>query len=388
MSSPLFSDPPASVIAIHCAQAAPRASSTGAELTIVVPTYNERDNVEPLLARLDAALAGIAWEVICVDDDSPDGTAAAVRRLARGDPRIRCLQRIGRRGLSTAVVEGMLASSAPYLAVIDADLQHDETLLPRMLAMLKEEEDLDVVVGSRHVAGGGTGTWDHRRVAISAFATRLARLVVSADLSDPMSGFFMLSRPAFERTVRHLSGHGGFKILLDLFASTPSPFRFKELPFVFAERQHGESKLDGFIVWEYLMLLAEKLTGGLIPGRVLSFSVIGGSGVAVHFATLFTALHLVAFPIAQAIAAVVAMTSNFVLNNLLTYRDRRLSGKRFLSGLASFYAVCSLGAAANVGVAAAVFAHHYTWWLSGLAGTAVGVVWNYAVSSVFTWRRK
>jgi dolichol-phosphate mannosyltransferase len=369
------------------AASAVSAPAAGVELTVVVPTYNERDNVAPLLARLEAALAGIAWEVIYVDDDSPDGTAAQVRRLARSDPRVRCLQRIGRRGLSSAVVEGMLASSAPYLAVIDADLQHDERLLPHMLAALKAE-DLDIVVGSRHAAGGGTGAWERRRVAISAVATRLARLVVSADLSDPMSGFFMLSRPAFERSVRHLSGQGGFKILLDLFASTPVPFRFKELPYVFAERQHGESKLDSFIVWEYLMMLAEKLTGGYVPARFLSFAIVGGSGVAVHFATLFAALHFVAFPIAQAIAATVAMTSNFVLNNQLTYRDRRLKGRQFLSGLISFYAVCGLGAVANVGVASAVFAHHYTWWVSGLAGTAVGVVWNYAVSSVLTWRRR
>jgi dolichol-phosphate mannosyltransferase len=367
--------------------AALAAAAAVAELTIVVPTYNECDNVGILFARLDAALAGIAWEVICVDDDSPDATAAAVRRLAQGDPRIRCLHRIGRRGLASAVVEGMLASSAPYLAVIDGDLQHDETLLPRMLAAMKAE-NLDIVVGSRHVAGGGTGAWDSRRVAISRLATRLARLVVPADLSDPMSGFFMLSRPAFERAVRRLSGQGGFKILLDLFASTPVPFRFRELPYVFAERQRGESKLDSFVVWQYLMLLAEKLTGGVVPGRFLSFAVIGGSGVAVHFATLFTVLHFAAFPIAQAVATVVAMTSNFVLNNLLTYRDRRLSGRRFLSGLVSFYAVCSLGAVANVGIASAAFAHHYTWWLAGLAGVAVGVVWNYATSSVFTWRGK
>lgn len=371
------------------AQAGPSvpAAGGGAELTIVVPTYNERSNVEALFARLDTALLGIAWEVVYVDDDSPDGTAAAVRRLARGDPRIRIVHRIGRRGLSSAVVEGMLASSAPYLAVIDGDLQHDEKLLPHMLAALKAE-DLDIVVGSRHVAGGGTGAWDRRRVAISEIATRLARLVVSADLSDPMSGFFMLSRPAFERTVRHLSGQGGFKILLDLFASTPVPFRFKELPYVFAERRHGESKLDGFVVWEYLMLLAEKLTRGYVPGRFLSFAAIGGSGVVVHFATLFAILHLAAFPIAQASAAVVAMTSNFIFNNLLTYRDRRLSGRRFFTGLLSFYAVCGLGAAANVGIASAAFAHHYTWWVSGLAGILVGVVWNYATSSVFTWSRK
>jgi dolichol-phosphate mannosyltransferase len=388
MSSPV-SDPLAGVIDARLPAASRSASEplAGAELAIIVPTFNERDNVEALFARLETALAGIAWEVVYVDDDSPDGTAAAVRRLARSDPRIRCLQRIGRRGLSTAVVEGMLASSAPYLAVIDADLQHDEKLLPHMLAAMKAE-NLDIVVGSRHVAGGGTGSWDRRRVAISDLATRLARLIVPAELSDPMSGFFMLSRPAFERTVRHLSGQGGFKVLLDLFASTPVPFRFKELPYVFAERQHGESKLDSFVVWEYLMLLAEKLTGGYVPGRFLSFAAIGGLGVAVHFTTLFAALHFTAFAIAQAIATVVAMTSNFTFNNLLTYRDRRLSGRRFFSGLLSFYAVCSLGAVANVGIAATAFAHHYTWWVSGLAGVVVGVVWNYAVSAIFTWGRK
>lgn len=361
--------------------------AAGAEVAIIVPTYNERGNIEVLLARLDAALAGIAWEVITVDDDSPDGTAATVRRLAQDDSRIRCIQRIGRRGLSSAVVEGMLASSARYLAVIDGDLQHDERLLPHMLAAMKAE-NLDLVIGTRYGGGGGTGAWGPGRRAVSTLATRLARLVLSAELSDPMSGFFMLSRPAFERTVRHLSGQGGFKILLDLLASTPVPLRVKELPYVFAERRHGESKLDGFVVWEYLMLLAEKLTKGYLPGRFLSFALIGSAGVAVHLATLAAALVLIDFPSAQAIAAVVAMTGNFALNNLLTYRDRRRSGRRFLSGLASFYAVCSLGAVANVAIASAVFAHHYSWWLSGLAGIAVGVVWNYAVSSVLTWRRR
>ncbi len=361
-------------------------SAMSAELTIVVPTFNERDNVELLIARLDAALRGIEWEVLYVDDDSPDGTAAKVRELAQTDPRIRCLQRIGRRGLSTAVIEGMLASSAPYLAVIDADLQHDESLLPQMLAAIKAE-DLDVIIGSRHVAGGGVGDWDRRRVTISGFAARLARLIIAAELTDPMSGFFMVSRPAFERAVRRLSGQG-FKILLDLFASTPVAYRFKEIPYVFSQRQHGESKLDSLAIWEYLMLLLDKLFGRYVPVRFVSFAAIGGSGVVVHFLTLYFALKAVEFPIAQALATVVAMTSNFVLNNMLTYRDRRLVGRRFLTGLGSFYTVCSLGAVANVGIASAAFAHHYTWWLSGLAGAAVGVVWNYAVSSVFTWHRK
>ena len=358
----------------------------GPQLSVIVPTFNERDNVEPLLMRLEAALCGIEWEVIYVDDDSPDGTADTIRSLAQADARIRCLQRIGRRGLSTAVIEGMLSSTAPYLAVIDADLQHDERVLAQMLGAIKAR-DLDIVIGSRYGAGGGTGEWDRRRVTISGIAAYLARLVVPAELSDPMSGFFVISRAAFEPAVRRLSGHG-FKILVDLFASTPIAYRFAEIPYQFRQRLHGESKLDSLVVWEYLMLLLDKRLGGFVPARFVSFSAIGVSGVVVHFVTLYCTLELLAFPVAQALATIAAMTSNYVLNNVLTYRDRRLSGLRFFTGLASFYGVCSIGAIANVGIASAAFGHHYTWWVSGLAGAAVGSVWNYAVSSIFTWGRR
>jgi dolichol-phosphate mannosyltransferase len=356
------------------------------ELSVVVPTFNEHDNIDPLLERLALALDGIAWECIVVDDDSPDGTADTVRARARRDARVRCLHRIGRRGLSTAVIEGIQASSAPYVAVIDADMQHDETILPKMLAALKAEP-LDIVVGSRYVAGGGLGNWDRSRVAISGFATRMARLVVAAELSDPMSGFFVMTRAAFDRAVRRLSGQG-FKILLDLFASTPTPFRFKELPYQFRQRVHGESKLDTLVVWEYLMLLLDKLIGHIVPVRFVLFGVVGASGVVVNLAALWLVLLAASFPVAQTVATIAAMTSNYALNNLLTYRDKRLRGWRFLTGLFSFYAVCAIGAIANVGIASAAFERHYSWWLAGLAGAAVGVVWNYAVSSVFTWRHR
>jgi dolichol-phosphate mannosyltransferase len=362
-----------------------RSRAAGVELTIVVPSFNEIDNVEPLISRLEAALEGIEWEVIYVDDDSPDGTANKVRELGRTNSRVRCMQRIGRRGLSTAVIEGMLASSAPYLAVIDADMQHDEKLLPLMLTTLKSAE-LDIVVGSRYVAGGTIADWDKGRAAISNIATRLARVLGTAALADPMSGFFMLHRSAFECAMRRLSGQG-FKILLDLFASTPAPYRFKELPYVFGERVHGESKLDSLVVWEYLMLLLDKLIGRWVPVRFVLFAGVGGLGVIVHLATLRLALISLSFPLAQTVATVGAMTSNFLVNNILTYRDQRLRGLKLAVGLLSFYAICSIGAAANVGVASAVFEQRHSWWLAGLAGSAVGVVWNYAVSSVFTWRR-
>ena len=355
-----------------------------AELTVIVPTLNERENVPLIVERLNRVLAGIAWEAIFVDDDSPDGTANVVRGLARARPNIRCLQRLGRRGLSSACIEGMLASSAPYLAVMDGDLQHDETLLPRMFKKIKTDH-LDIVVASRHVADGNLGNFKAARVMISGFATKLSRLVVKADLTDPMSGFFMIERSAFDGAMRQLSGQG-FKILLDLFASTPRPFVFAELPLQFRERLHGESKLDTLVAWEYLILLLQKLLGPAVPVRFLLFSLIGAFGLGVHLATLWTTLNVLTFPMAQAIATVVAMTSNFLLNNLFTYRDRRLKGWRFLSGLISFYAVCGLGAVANVGIAASIVGNH-SWWLAGLAGAAVSAVWNYAMSSILTWSR-
>jgi dolichol-phosphate mannosyltransferase len=358
------------------------------ELTVVVPTFNERDNVEPLLELLASVLEDVEWEVIFVDDDSADGTAARVREIAARDPRVRCLQRIGRRGLSTACIEGVLASSAPYVAIMDGDLQHDERLLPRMLETLKREP-VDLVVGSRYVSGGGIGDLSQRRAEISSLATRLSRIICKTAIADPMSGFFMMRRQVFENAMRGLSGQG-FKILLDLLASSPAPVRLKELPYQFRRRRHGTSKLDTLVAWEFGMLIADKIVGHLVPVRFALFAFIGAIGLAVHLAVLRFALTMPAFDFtkSQAIATLVAMTSNFFLNNLFTYRDQRLGGLKLLRGLVSFYLICAVGAIGNVGIAAYVFAADQQWWIAGIAGAIVGSVWNYAVSSVFTWRRR
>ena len=372
---------------LHASQAdlARPDAGRGADLSIIVPTYNEKENVAPLIEQVAAALGSIEWEVIFVDDDSPDGTAATVRTIAQTSARIRCIQRIGRRGLSTAVVEGVLASSAPVVAVMDGDLQHDPALLPVMLRKIRVDT-LDVVVASRYVQGGTVGQFDGDRVAISTAATKMARLVVSADLADPMSGFFVITREAFDSSVRRLSGQG-FKILLDLFASAPRPYRFAEVPLSFRNRVHGESKLDSAVALDYVSLLLDKLCKGYVPARFVLFAAVGTFGVAVHLAVLRLTLSVFGFGMSQALATIAAMTSNFLFNNALTYRDQRLRGRKRLTGLLTFYGVCSVGAVANVGIAASVFERHYSWWLSGLAGAAVGVVWNYSVSSIVTWRR-
>jgi dolichol-phosphate mannosyltransferase len=357
-------------------------------LSIVIPTLNERDNIEALLELLATAMPLPSWEVIFVDDDSRDGTADRVRAIARRDPRVRCLQRIGRRGLATACMEGVLASAAPYVAVMDADLQHDERLLPQMLALL-DGNTADLVVGSRYIDGGGVGEWDGVRALMSRFATRLAGIVCKANLADPMSGFFMCRREVFERAIRRMSGQG-FKVLLDLLASSPAPVRVAELPYVFRRRQHGESKFDIAVAWEYGMLLTDKLVGRVVPIRFVLFALIGGLGLVVNLAMLWVCLNLLGFgfAVSQAVATVVAMTSNFYLNNQLTYRDLRLHGVDLLRGLLVFYLICGLGAIANVGVASYVFSGNRVWWLAGVAGAFIGAVWNFAMSSVFTWKRR
>ena len=355
-------------------------------LSIVVPTFDENDNIDELISRIAVALGGTPWEIVFVDDDSPDGTAETVRSLAKKDPRVRCLQRIGRRGLSSACVEGILAGSAPYVAVIDADLQHDERILPLMLLRLTQG-DLDIVVGSRHVEGGDIGEWSEKRAAMSRFATRLSRFATRANLQDPMSGFFMMRRDSFMRLAHRLS-NVGFKILLDIFASAPEPLRFVELPYCFRERFSGESKFDAAAMWDYLMLLADKAVGHIVPIRFVAFSLVGAVGTLVHMMVLTLLLKAVGleFSISQAGAAAAAMTGNFLLNNALTFRDKRLSGWRMLIGFLTFCAACGVGAVGNIGIAEYLFASHHSWWLAGLSGVLIGAVWNYAATSLVTWR--
>jgi dolichol-phosphate mannosyltransferase len=358
------------------------------ELAVVVPTLNEADNIEPLLAKLETALAGIRWEIIFVDDDSQDCTRDVILRHCRIDPRVRLLHRVGRRGLSSAVVEGILSTSAPYVGVIDADMQHDERLLKPMLEALRDG-GADLAIGSRYTKEGGVGDWAERRQTISRIATSLSRLVVRVDVSDPMSGFFVIQRHTFEAIVRRLSMQG-YKILLDIIASSPKPLRIVEFPYVFRSRQHGESKLDPLVSLEYVQLLLDKMVGRWLPVRFMLFMAVGGIGVIVHFAVLTTLFKMagVQFVPAQSLATIAAMTSNFFLNNVFTYRDKRLKGFwPLLGGLLSFYLVCSAGLVSNVGVANFMFVREFSWWLSGVAGILVGAVWNYAASSVLTWRK-
>ncbi|MCK0127976.1 glycosyltransferase family 2 protein [Erythrobacter sp. F6033] len=359
------------------------------DLAIILPTLNERGNLGPLVERIEDALGAEGWEVLIVDDDSKDGTADEARGLARKDHRVRVIQRIGRRGLSSAAIEGFCATAAPYAAVMDADHQHDPALLPKMLASLKADE-ADICVASRFAEGASTKDWaEPEREKLSGMANAVARRITGVELTDPMSGYFMLSADTARGLVPRLSGIG-FKILLDLLATSDAQMRVKEFPLNFAKRREGESKLDRAIAFDFLAGLYDKTLGRVIPTRFALFGTVGALGVVVHMAVLAALLIGLGegFAFAQAIAVFTAMSFNFWLNNWLTYRDKRLKGwGAVLRGWAGFVATCAVGAFANFAVATLLEAQGLFWALAALAGILIGSVWNYALSSRFVWGR-
>jgi dolichol-phosphate mannosyltransferase len=357
------------------------------ELCVVVPVLNERDNIAPLVDAVRATLNGIAWEIMFVDDNSRDGTRAAIAAVAAQEPRVRMIHRVGRRGLASAFIEGAQASFAANIAAMDGDMQHDETLLPKMLQALRDGADL--VIGSRYVPGGGIGEWDAKRAGMSNLATRLGQMVLKTDIADPMSGFFMLRREVFERALPNLSAIG-FKILLDIVASLPTPPRIVELPFQFRTRVAGESKLDAGVMRDFALLLVDKMVGHVVPVRFVLFAGVGTLGIVLHMLVLLIALKLVQleFSSAQGLATAAAILGNFVLNNRFTFGDRQLKGMKLWRGLALFAVISAVGAVGNLSVAAFLFGPQMTsWFLAGFVGAAMSLVWNYAVSSAFVWRR-
>ncbi|WP_338244034.1 glycosyltransferase family 2 protein [Aurantiacibacter hainanensis] len=359
------------------------------ELAVVLPTLNEQGNIAPMVRRLEEALGPSGWEAVFVDDNSHDGTAEEARRIARTDPRIRVIQRIGRRGLASAAIEGMCATAAPFVAVMDADHQHDPSLLNAMLEAVRSGE-YDLAYASRFAEGGDAqGLSGPRREKGSRLANALARKLTGSNLSDAMSGYFLLRTEQVRKQAPDLSGIG-FKIMLDILSTARPPLRVKEFPLKFGKRLSGESKLDHGVALDFIAGLYDRYLGRIVPTRFALFGTVGGLGVFVHMAVL-AVVYLAfgsGFALGQTIATLSAMTFNFWLNNLLTYRDTKLVGARELFlGWARFCATCAVGAFANVAAATLLQANGVAWWVAALAGIVLASVWNYALSSKFVWGR-
>lgn len=358
------------------------------DVSLILPARNEAANIANAISKASEVLSDYNFEIIVVDDDSPDGTADIVRQIAARNFRVRCLHRIGRRGLASACIEGALAASGRVIAIMDADLQHDEGILPELVSSIIDSR-ADLAIGTRYVEHGGMGDLSEDRAAKSEFATALASRFLKVDLTDPMSGFFAVSAERFRKAIPNMTGRG-FKILLDFVFADKGELRIHEVPFVFRSRQEGESKLDSANAVQFLMMLYDRAFGHIIPSRFVLFIAVGTLGVLVHMAVLFLIYQILGagFLFGQACAVLVALTYNFFLNNMLTFRDVRLKGWAMIRGWLSFALVCGLGAIANVGVAAYLFQQTGIMWsLSALAGILVGSVWNFVMSSRFTWGR-
>ena len=357
------------------------------ELSIILPAYNEAKNIPLIAEKIAQAMDGRSYEVIVVDDDSPDGTSGVTRELAYERPEVRCIRRVGRRGLSGACIEGMMASQAPIVAVMDADMQHDETRLPVMLDQIGRGADL--VIGSRYVDGGSatSGFQKKTRAKGSELATALANRITGEFTTDPMSGFFMMRRDVADRAASTVS-RDGFKILFDIVSRFGRGLNVVEVPFQFRERIEGESKLGFLVTVQFLGLLVSRYTGGLVPVKFLLYGLVGFSGLFVHMATLFAMNDFIGidFATSQLVATFAAMTSNFAFNNEVTYAHRKLTGWRFFTGLATFYLVCGIGALANVSIAVRLFEWDWSAGIAGFVGAMMSAVFNYAVTKLVTWR--
>lgn len=357
------------------AQAPGGALHPAPDVAVIVPTYNARAKVPPLLDALERALAGTAWEAVFVDDNSDDGTFAELRARGEADARVRSLRRIGRRGAVSASLEGMLATHARTLLVLDIGGPRDATLFAAMLEQIRTGADL--VIASRYADGDGAHHWSKAAV----------RRLTGADLADPISGTFAIRREAFEALAPALSPNSA-SVLLDILLNGRGRLSVAEQ----ASGAHGAANyaaLDAALALGLAEHVVARLTRGAVSVRFLMFCLVGLSGVGIHMGILWSVLSATALPFAaaQAAAAIGAMAWNFTLNNAFTYRDRRLAGLAFIGGLIRFQIICAIGAVSNVGVASYIYSGDHNWWLAGLAGVLMGAVWNYAVTSVFVWRK-
>ena len=361
-----------------------------ATLSIVIPTYNERDNISKILAKIKNTLKDVTYEIVFVDDNSPDGTSEEVKNFMKKSSKIRLIHRIGRRGLSGAVIEGIFAANSELVAVMDCDLQHDETKLSEMLDMFSKNRSLDLVIGSRFTKKGKISekAFSKIRELGSKITTLLVKKLLNINSSDPLSGFFMVKKETFLRNAENLQTQG-FKILADFIATSGENLKIMEIGYNFKNRVAGESKMSFLTVLELIGLVFSQIFQGKVSIRFILFCMVGLSGIFVQLLITGVSMFLInQFATSQTLGIIAAMSSNYFLNNAITFQERKLKSFNLIRGLFSFYLICSLGAFANIAIASYIFGFSSNWLISSFIGALFGAVWNFTLTSIFTWKSK
>ncbi len=360
-------------------------------ISIVIPTFNEVENIIPLLKNLTSLVNHFEYEIIVVDDDSPDGTSDEVNKYMKLNKRIKLITRIGRSGLSSAIKEGLIFAQGKYLLVLDGDGQHDPSFILQMLEEIKKNKS-DIIIGSRFLNTSTLEGLSNKRSLGSKIANKFARISLHRNyskLTDYLSGCFCLEKEITKKFIRKIEING-FKFLYELLSLSKGKLVVNEVPLIFKERRFGNSKLDVAIVWDFLISIIHNLTLRLLPRRAISFGLVGISGVFVQlFITSFLVeIFLIDFYNALPFAVVFAATSNFLINNQVTFRSDRLKNKALLTGLLKFLIVASLPVIANVGITTAFYKYiSADTFIAQIAGIAIVYAWNYLASSSFVWKK-
>tara|TARA_Y100001968_G_scaffold327362_1_gene372250 strand:+ start:5562 stop:6656 length:1095 start_codon:yes stop_codon:yes gene_type:complete len=359
-------------------------------ISLIIPTFNEAKNIKSLIYNLVNLLRDIEYEIIIVDDDSPDGTAKEVSILMEKNKKIQLINRVGRCGLSSAIKEGLIFAKGNYSLVLDGDGQHDSSCVLELINKIKESK-ADIVIASRFLDVSLLKGLSDKRSLGSKLANRAARISLSrkyANLTDYLSGCFCIKNDKNTRLIIRKIQINGFKFLYELLALSKGLLIIEEVPLIFKERIYGTSKLDLAIVWDFLISILHNISYRVLPRRAISFGLVGISGVVVQlFITLFlTNIFLIDFKSALPFSVVCAATSNFLINNQLTFRTNRLRHLALLNGLLKFLLVASLPVIANVGIATAFYQYiSADTLIAQLAGIAIVYAWNYLASSLFVW---
>jgi dolichol-phosphate mannosyltransferase len=358
------------------------------EISVILPTYNEALNLPLIIPRLQAVLKPFSYEILIMDDNSPDGTYELAERLAADTPQIRAVRRLANRGLSQAVAEGFSVAKGKFMLVMDADMQHDETVIPDFIARFRA--GADIVVGTRKAHGGAIENWSYMRRFISWGATRLAEIFLPQTCSDPMSGYFGLSRSFYNRISAEINPRG-FKILLEILARARHA-TIAEVGYTFRPRQHGESKLTASVALAYLVALYDLKFGRYLPLRFVKYALVGVSGICVNALMFWLSRNCFAMRDSHSLimAILVSIASNFFLNNHFTFSDRRLTGFRnLLWGYLKYNFICLGGAFINYAITMNLrqeFALNID--LANLVGVGVATFWNYFINLNLTWGQK